>query len=187
MAAGDEGALGPLYDRYGKLVYSLALHIVRDVTTAEDVTQEAFVRLWRSAASFESARGQVRAWLLRITHNLCLNELRRQRSRPVVAHTFEGPADDAALPDTDVNADPAAVAWQRDRRTVIREAMRQLPEAQRVALELAFFGGLTQAEVAAATGDPLGTIKSRIRVGMQRLRELLVAAGIDEHAIDGAE
>lgn len=184
LTAGDEAAIEPLYDRYGKLVYSLALHVVRDGPTAEELTQEAFVRLWRSAASFEPGRGVVRAWLLRIAHNLALNELRRRRSRPVVADTLESVADDATFVDTDAASDPAAVAVARDRGAIVRRALAQLPQAQRRAIELAYFGGLSQVEVAAATGDPLGTVKSRIRVGMSRLRDLLLAAGVDATLMD---
>ena len=182
LAAGDEAALGPLYDRYGKLVYSLALRVVRDPAAAEEVTQEVFVRLWRNAASFEPARGRAHAWLMRITHNLALNEVRRRQSRPVAAENYDW--ESAAVVDQATERDPAQAAWLRERAEAVRSAVAQLPAAQRQAIELAFFGGLSQAEVAAAVGDPLGTVKSRIRVGMQRLRELLVAEGIDAQSLE---
>lgn len=139
-----------------------------------------FVRLWRSAASFEPTKGRVSTWLLRIAHNLALNEVRRRQSRPVIAQDVEWEVESASLADTSAEGDPAATAWLRERATAVRDALAQLPTAQRKAIELAFFGGLSQAEVAAALGDPLGTVKSRIRVGMQRMRELLLAAGVDE-------
>lgn len=184
LAAGDEAALGPLYDRYGKLVYSLALRVVRDAAAAEEVTQEVFVRLWRNAASFEPARGRAHAWLMRITHNLALNEVRRRQSRPVAAEKYDWEAAGAAVVDQATERDPAQVAWLRERAVAVRKAIAQLPAPQRQAIELAFFGGLSQAEVAAAVGDPLGTVKSRIRVGMQRLRELLLAEGIDAQSLE---
>ena len=180
MAGGDDDALGQLYDRLGTAVYSVCLRIVRDGATAEELTQEVFVRLWRGAASFEPTRGRVRTWLLRIAHNLALNEVRRRQSRPVIASDVEWEVESAGLADSSREGDPALVAGLRERADVVHHALLQLPVPQRQAIELAFFGGLSQAEVAAALGDPLGTVKSRIRVGMQRLRELLVAAGIDE-------
>jgi RNA polymerase sigma-70 factor (ECF subfamily) len=188
LAGGDESALGRLYDRYGALAYSVALRVVGDQTTAEDVTQEAFIRLWRHAASFEPSRGHVRAWLLRITHNLALNELRRRQARPVTVAAREttgaaSPLADQCV-DDDPQANPATATWLRERSSAIGRALAQVPEMQRRAIELAFFGGLTQAEVAAATGDPLGTVKSRMRLGMQRLHELLVREGVDEHSLD---
>ena len=178
MAAGDEAALGQLYDRFGQAVYSLCLRIVHDGDAAEELTQEVFVRLWRSAASFDSARGRLSTWLLRIAHNLALNEVRRRQSRPVVANDAEWEAA-ATVADSNDSGDPATAVWMAERARVIRGALAELPEPQRKAIELAFFGGLSQAEVAAALSDPLGTVKSRIRVGMQRLREILAAAGID--------
>jgi RNA polymerase sigma-70 factor, ECF subfamily len=179
VASGDEEAVGLLYDRLGHSVYALCLRIVRDTGAAEEITQETFVRLWRSAASFDVERGRVSTWLLRIAHNLALNEIRRRQSRPVAAPETEWETTIATLADSSVTGDPPAVAALRERAEVVRRALAELPEPQRQALELAFFGGLSQAEVAAALGDPLGTVKSRIRIGMQHLRERLVAAGVD--------
>ncbi len=179
VAAGDQDALGLLYDRFGQAVYSLCLRIVHEGATAEELTQEVFVRLWRSAASFDAAKGRLSTWLLRIAHNLSLNEVRRRQSRPVTAPDLDWEAAAAALADPSVDADPAGSVWLRERATAVRGALAQLPAPQRKAIELAYFGGLSQPEVAAALGDPLGTVKSRIRAGMQRLRELLVAAGVD--------
>ncbi len=186
LAGGDETALEPLYEHYGKLVFSLALRIVHDSATAEEVTQEVFVRLWRSAASFAAERGSVQTWLLRITHNLALNEIRRRQSRPVAADHFDWTVEGTLLVDSRQDGDPALAAWLRERAASIQHALAQLPEAQRKAIALAFFGGLSQAEVAAALGEPLGTVKSRIRVGMQRLRDLLLADGIDAHSLEAS-
>ena len=179
VAGGDEDALSGLYDRFGQPVYALCLRIVHDGPTAEELTQEVFMRLWRSAASFDETRGKVSTWLLRIAHNLALNEVRRRQSRPVVAPDADWERASADLADPSVEGDPAPAAWMRERAQTIRRALAELPAPQRQAIELAFYGGLSQAEIAAALGDPLGTVKSRIRIGMQRLRELLVAAGVD--------
>lgn len=180
VANGDTNALAQLYDRYSQAIYSLCLRIVRDRPAAEELTQEVFVRLWRSAASFEPGKGRVSTWVLRIAHNLALNEIRRRQSRPAIAPDIDWEVESAWLSDPSTEGDPAMSAWLQERAETIRQAMTQLPQAQRQAIELAFFGGLSQAEIAAALGDPLGTVKSRIRTGMQRLRDLLVAAGIDE-------
>ncbi len=180
VADEDESALGQLYDHYHRAIYSLCLRVVHDAPAAEEVTQEVFVRLWRSAASFEPGRGRVSTWLLRIAHNLALNEVRRRQSRPVVAPDADWELEGANLADPQQDNDPELALWLRERAQVIRRALEQLPTPQRQAIELAFFGGLSQAEIASALGDPLGTVKSRIRVGMQRLRALLLAAGLDE-------
>ena len=178
VADGDAAALETLYDRYGQPVYSLALRIVRDPETAEELTQEVFVRLWRYAATFDPARGRFPGWLLGIAHNLSLNEVRRWQSRPQKAD-LPGDDDERAYDPVDESADSAEAAWLNIRREAIVGAMKQLPEAQQRAIELAFFGGYTHLEIANMLGDPLGTIKSRIRIGMQRLKQLLLAQGIE--------
>lgn len=178
VAGGDSSALEKLYDRYGQAVYSLALRIVRDPGTAEELTQEVFLRLWRYAGTYEPARGRFSGWLLGITHNLALNEVRRWQSRPQKADL--GTDDDEREYElVDESADSAEAAWLNIRREAIVRALGQLPAPQRRAIELAFFGGLTHLEIANLLGDPLGTIKSRIRIGMQRLKQLLLAQGIE--------
>lgn len=179
VAEGDVEALGALYDRYQRAVFALCARVTRDQGSAEEVTQEVFVRLWRGAASFEPARGRVSAWLLRIAHNLALNEVRRRQSRPVVAYDADWGLASASVADGDTEGDPAMSLWLSERAVAIRQALEQLPAPQRQAITMAFFDGLTQAEIAAATGDPLGTVKSRIRIGMLRLRDLLLANGVD--------
>lgn len=179
IAEGEEEALGLLYDRLGSAVYSLCLRIVHDPGAAEELTQETFVRLWRSAASFSEERGRVSSWLLRIAHNLALNEIRRRQSRPIAAPADEWDAVVAAAADPSGEGDPVVATGMRERAEAVRRALAELPPPQRQAIELAFFGGLSQAEVAAALGDPLGTVKSRIRIGMQHLRERLLAADVD--------
>src|SRR5579859_7672917 len=137
VSGGDEDALGQLYDRFGQAVYSLCLRIVHDGATAEELTQEVFVRLWRSAASFDAARGRVSTWLLRIAHNLALNEVRRRQSRPVTAPEVEWEVESALLADPSPDGDPATAAWLRERAETIRRALAQLPAPQRRAIELA--------------------------------------------------
>jgi RNA polymerase sigma-70 factor (ECF subfamily) len=178
VARGDTSALEKLYDRYGQPVYSLTLRIVRDPQTAEELTQEVFVRLWRYADTYEPARGRFSGWLLGIAHNLALNEVRRWQSRPQKAD-LASDDNEREYELVDESADAAEAAWINIRRQAIVDALKQLPEAQRQAIELAFFGGFTHLEIANLLGDPLGTIKSRIRIGMQRLKQLLLAQGIE--------
>lgn len=178
VAGGDALALEQLYDRYGQAVYSLALRIARDPETAEELTQEVFVRLWRFAGTFEPARGRFSGWLLGITHNLSLNEVRRWQSRPQKAALSDND-DERSYDPVDESSDSAEAAWQNIRRQAIVDALKQLPDSQRRAIELAFFGGFTHLEIATMLGEPLGTIKSRIRIGMQRLKQLLLAQGIE--------
>jgi RNA polymerase sigma-70 factor (ECF subfamily) len=195
MAAGNMDALQRLYNRYAGGVLALARRIVGDGETAEEVTQEAFVRLWRYAPQFRADRGRVSTWLLRITRNLALNELRRRRSRPQVADVAlasgepdsgdeeRGVAERRLIDVADDRANPEAMVLSQWQREAVLRALSQLPLVQREAIELAFFQGLTQVEIAATLGDPLGTVKSRIRLGMQRLKALLLEQGLGE--IDG--
>lgn len=191
VSAGNMDALQRLYDRYAGIVLALARRIVGDGETAEEVTQEAFVRLWRYAPQFRAERGRLSTWLLSITHNLALNELRRRRSRPQMADVTLAGASDQEHNDggrdeegrrvidlADTQADPEQILLDQWQREAILRALSQLPPVQREAIGLAFFKGLTQAEIAATLGDPLGTVKSRIRLGMQRLKTLLTDQGL---------
>jgi RNA polymerase sigma-70 factor, ECF subfamily len=183
MQAGDEEALGAIYDRYGQTVFSLALHILHDAAAAEEITQEAFLRLWQHASTFDAGRGTLRTWLLRIAHNLALNEVRRRQSRPQSANGDEIQSVVMQLPDRDPTGDPVLAATMRERAAIVQQCMAELPNAQRQAIALAFYDGLSQSEIAERLGEPLGTVKARIRRGMQRLRELLAAAGLDESSV----
>jgi RNA polymerase sigma-70 factor (ECF subfamily) len=157
VVLGDHAALGALYDRYAALAHGLALRIVRDAAEAQDVVQEVFVQVWRQAARYDPARGNPEAWVCTIARSRALDRVRRRAARreepqrSVVSST--APAPDDAL--------------------AVRSALRALSEEQRQALELAYFEGLTQSEIAHRLGEPLGTVKSRIRAGMMRLRETL--------------
>jgi RNA polymerase sigma-70 factor, ECF subfamily len=174
IAAGDEQALGEVYDRHGGMAYSLACAIVRDAADAEEVVADAFAQLWRTAGSFEVGRGSVAAWLATITRSRALDRL---RSRKRGARTLErAAADDAeglALPVSVPQEPPDQQAEQHETRTLVRKCLAGLPELQRQAIELAYFSGLSQSEVATRLDEPLGTVKTRIRTGMQKLRQVL--------------
>ena len=164
VTAGRLGAFEVLYDRYRLIAYSIALRITADPTAAEDVVQDAFISAWQNAARYVEARGSVKTWLLAIVHHRAVDAIRRRRP------TTELPAQEAAptaaftLPDVW----PEVVA--RLDASTARAALATLSDGQRTALEMAYFGGLTQREIADRTATPLGTIKSRIRLGLLALR-----------------
>ena len=167
----DERALALLYARYADVVYGLAFRIVRQAEVAEEVTQETFLRVWRSAHTFQGEPSGFRSWLFRIARNLALDQLRRQAARPRTVTITPEPTDDRAPLDTlaDETCDVAAQATARCLRDQVRRALLTLPPEQRHVLELAYFGGLTHREIAAQTGQPLGTIKTRLRLGLHKL------------------
>lgn len=170
MRRGDEGGLAELYDRHGRFVYALAVRIVRDRGDAEDVTQEVFVQAWTHAERFDAGRGQVVAWLMNIARARAIDLLRRRRVRPQPA-TDGAPMETTDLtPGQDVQLD-----WSR-RAEAVQQAMASLPLLQRLAVELAFFEGLTHAEIAEQLQVPLGTIKTRVRQGLLKLRDSLAGA-----------
>jgi RNA polymerase sigma-70 factor, ECF subfamily len=173
VADGDSRALDALYDRYGRVVYGVALRILGEAEPAEDVVQETFWRVWRRARTFQSGRGRVTAWIFGIAHNLSVDELRRQRSRPQpVYDTDETPV----LRDReDGRMDVVADALENERGRLIDAALQQISDDQREAIELAYFGGLSQSEIAEQLQSPIGTIKTRIRLGLRKLRDLLLA------------
>jgi RNA polymerase sigma factor (sigma-70 family) len=174
IAAGDLRALEVLYDRYEKMAYSLALRITTETAAAEDVVQDAFLGAWRNAGLYVSGRGSVKTWLLSIVHHRAIDAIRRRR------RVSELPDDDAPpIGGTAPDVWPE-VAANLD-RTAVHAALGRLPEVQRVAIELAYFGGLTQTEIATRTSAPLGTVKSRMRLGLLALRRAL-AGEIDAGA-----
>jgi RNA polymerase sigma-70 factor (ECF subfamily) len=182
VAAGDSGALETLYDRYARVVYSSALRILGTAELAEEVVQEAFWRVWRRSGTFQSGRGQVSSWILGIAHNLAIDELRRQRARPRQVYDEE---DRPVLRDMeDSRIDVAGAALEEEQRRLISAALEQIPIEQREAIELAYFGGLSQSEIAARLQNPLGTVKTRIRLGLQKLRDILTAQGLQPLGLD---
>jgi len=171
LARGELGALDVLYEQYGAMAFSIAYRITGDRSAAEDVVQEAFLGAWRNAGRYVDARGSVRTWLLSIVHHRAIDAIRRRRP------TVELPETEATLPDTLTLPDVWADVELRLDRESVRGAMGSISEVQREAIELAYFGGLTQTEIAERTGVPLGTVKGRLRLGLQGMRAALMPFG----------
>jgi RNA polymerase sigma factor (sigma-70 family) len=167
VARGDDSALAELYDRFGGVAYGLAYRIVRDAVLTQDAVQEAFLAAWRTAVSFDPARGSASTWLLTLVHRRAVDLVRREDRRRGVS------IDDLPVPAGDATDETAEV---RERRRVVQAALAELPPEQRQALELAYYGGLTQSELAERLGVPLGTVKSRMFAALAKLRELLEEA-----------
>jgi RNA polymerase sigma-70 factor (ECF subfamily) len=176
-AQGEARALEVLYDRYSSVVFSFALRIVADRPLAEEILQEVFFRAWQQGSNFSAGRGSFITWLLSITHNLSIDEIRRRRRRPQKADSEEPEQILAAVADTGAGADVEDEVWLGALRESIGQALAQLPPAQRQAIEMAYFQGLTQREIAEALNEPLGTIKTRMRLGLQKLKEALGSDG----------
>jgi RNA polymerase sigma factor (sigma-70 family) len=170
VAQADEDALGELYDRFGKVAYGLAYKILQDAALAEDAVQEAFLQIWRGAGSYRPERAKASTWLLTFVHRRAVDLVRREQKRRTLPVVVEPQA-------SDPGADEAAVT--RSRREIVQDALRRLPPEQREPIELAYYGGLTQSELAERLDQPLGTIKSRMFSGLQRLRVLLAEAGYE--------
>jgi RNA polymerase sigma factor (sigma-70 family) len=164
VARGEEPALAELYDRVGGTAYGLAYRVLRDEALAEDAVQEAFLALWRTAGSFIPERAKASTWILTLVHRRAVDLVRREQRRR--AEPLEG-----APEPTDGSAEEAA--WLRLERERVQDALARLPDQQREAIELAYYGGYTQSELAERLGQPIGTIKSRMFSGLSRLRELL--------------
>jgi len=170
-ADGDARALEVLYDRYSRVVFSFGLRIVGDPQLAEELLQEVFFRAWQQGGSFRSSKGSFITWLLSITHNMAIDEVRKRRRRPQKADSEDPETVLAGVPDS--GPDVEDEVWLGALRDTIEGAMASLPSAQRQAIEMAYFRGLTQREIAEQLGEPLGTIKTRMRLGMQKLRDQL--------------
>jgi RNA polymerase sigma-70 factor (ECF subfamily) len=166
-ADGDQGAIAVLYDRYKGLMYGLATRITGDQALAQDVIQDAFVGIWKNAARFSSERASARTWIMSITHHRAVDAVRRRRPTTELPDAELPPPVQLTVPDVwgDVT--------QRLDGDAIRAALETLSDVQREAIELAYFGGLTQQEIAIRTGAPLGTVKSRVRLGLLQLRAAL--------------
>jgi len=166
IQAGQSGALAELYDRYTPLLYPLALRILRSPADAEDALQDAWIQVWKRAANYDSRRGPVAAWLLTMIRTRALNRYRSKASRDRAESRVE--VDPLATPD-----EPTDSAIQSQLGTRVRRALGELTPQQRQVLEIAYFGGLSQTEIADRLQTPLGTVKSWTRQGLTRLRELL--------------
>jgi RNA polymerase sigma-70 factor, ECF subfamily len=182
MAAGEERALGELYDRHGATAYSLALAIAGEPADAEEVVADAFGQAWRTAGQFDSARGTVAAWLATITRTRALDLVRaRGRRGRAMTRAAGSSSDGFASPIAAAGEAPDRGVERQDARRLVQRSLADLPEPQRRVIELAYFGGLTQTEIAAELKEPLGTVKTRMRAGLERLRgslaPLLVRGG----------
>lgn len=158
----DEGAFGAIYDRYSRVVYSVALRVVRDAGIAEDILHDIFLSLWRSPQQFDGARGKLAPWLAVIARNRAIDWIRKQH-----------PQEDLSEVQLMADEDLASEVERKSAMERVRAALNALPEKQRVALEMAFFEGLTHADIAAQAGEPLGTIKTRIRSALLSVRRAL--------------
>ena len=163
-ARGEDVALGALYDRFGRAAFGLAFRVLRDRALAEDAVQEAFLAVWRSAGRYVPEQAKASTWILTFVHRRAVDIVRRENRRRTE------PFDDAPQP---VGEETHDVAWLRFERERVQQALRELPDQQREALELAYYGGFTQSELADRLGEPLGTIKSRMFAGLRGLRERL--------------
>jgi RNA polymerase sigma-70 factor (ECF subfamily) len=164
IRAGDEGAMATLYDRYSSIVYAVSLRVLADTGAAEDVLQEVFMQLWRNPGVFDSSRGNLGAWLAVIARNRAIDTLRKRRPETDIADVV-----------VSVEPDMAGEAERSRAMAKVRGTLSGMPAAQRSALEMAYFEGLTHTEIAAKTGEPLGTIKTRIRAGLMALRKAFEA------------
>jgi RNA polymerase sigma-70 factor (ECF subfamily) len=162
VRAGDQNAMGALYDRYSPLVYAVGLRVLADTGAAEDVLQEVFMQLWRNPTRFDASRGSLGAWLAVIARNRAIDALRKRR--------YESDIEDVIV---SVEPDLASEADRSRAAKNVRDVLNGMHPAQRHALEMAFFEGLTHTEIAAKIGEPLGTIKTRIRAGLLALRKAL--------------
>lgn len=160
IRTGDESAMATLYDRYSSIVYAVALRVLTDTGAAEDVLQEVFMQLWRNPSSFDANRGSLGAWLSVITRNRAIDLLRKRRS--------ESDIEDVIV---SVEPDLASEAERARALQKVRGVLGSMPPAQKSALEMAFFEGLSHTEIANKTGEPLGTIKTRIRSGLLTIRK----------------
>jgi len=161
IRAGDQNAMAALYDRYSSIVYSVALRVLGDTGAAEDVQQDVFMQLWRNPGAFDASRGNLGAWLAVIARNRAIDALRKRKPEDDVEDVVL-----SVVPDMAAEADRSRIAVK------VREALAAMPAAQRAALEMAYYEGLTHTEIAAKTGEPLGTIKTRIRAGLIALRKV---------------
>jgi RNA polymerase sigma factor (sigma-70 family) len=164
VARGDDGALAELYDRFGAVAYGLAVRVVRDTALAEDAVQDAFLTAWRTASRFVAERAKARTWILTLVHRRAVDLVRREQTRRTEP-LKEQPEPGGRTAEEE--------AWLRLERSRVQEALKRLPDQQREAIELAYYGGFTQSQLADRLGEPLGTVKSRMFTGLTRLRQLL--------------
>jgi len=173
MQTGDERALGAFYDRWFPVVNCLVTRILKTPAEVEDIVEETFWQVWRQAARFDAERGSVQTWLLTIARSRALDRLRvarRRREEPIEKDSIDDTASGAESIDARAPNDPLLDVELAERRRIVRAALSELPPEQREALELGYFSGLSQSEIAERTGQPLGTVKTRMRLAIQKLR-----------------
>jgi RNA polymerase sigma-70 factor (ECF subfamily) len=168
IVRGENWALSEIHDRYIRLVFSLALKTLNDQASAEEIVQQVFTEVWRQARHYRLERGKFSAWVSTITRHLCIDELRRRRVRPMTEPGYWESLDRLAG-----NDDPAQDVQDTFEQARIRKALQQIPTQERIVIELAFWGGMTHREIALHSHSPLGTVKTRLRLGIRRLKLLL--------------
>src|SRR4051812_29335023 len=168
---GDAGAFAGLYDRHSRAAYSLAYRMMGERQAAEDLVQEVFLQVWRAAGSYRSERGSVRTWILSIAHHRGIDQLRSSASRRRTQEKVERSP-------TSQPGEPFAETWRNLQREQVREALRGLPPKQLKVLELAYYSGYTHQEIAELLDLPLGTVKGRMRLGLQKIREYFSSRGM---------
>lgn len=171
IAGGEQAAMAELYERFSRPLYSTALHILKDASEAQDIVHDVFVALWEKASVFAVERGSAFSWAVTLTRNRSIDRLRSRRRRSELLE--QSTPSDLGYIETASGADPDDPVAQREHARLVREAVAKLPREQQDALQLAFFGGLTQQEIAQRLSEPLGTVKARIRRGLGKLREIL--------------
>lgn len=170
VVKGDQQAFSQLYDQSSVLLYSMALRILRDREQAAELLQEVYLEVWRKVARYDVGRGTPIAWLITLTRSRAIDRLRARASKPRTSESLEGPS---AAQVADRNPGPFEAQADEELRKLVVEALNSLPEAQQQAIELAYYEGLTHMEIAARLNQPLGTVKTRIKLGMSKLREAL--------------
>lgn len=177
IADGEMWAMESLYDRYNRVLYSLAYRMVADHQVAEDLLQDAFLSIWRRATSYSPQAGAAHSWLISILHHRAIDHLRGVRRR---ASVQEAPLEEIELDETRAFPDVWDAAWQSMKGSQVHAALKRIPVEQRLVIELAYFQGWTHSEIAEGIHIPLGTVKARMRLGMQHLKRILEQMGLDE-------
>jgi RNA polymerase sigma factor (sigma-70 family) len=177
IAGGAVWAMDSLYQRYSRILYSLAYRMVADHQVAEDLLQEAFLAVWRHATTYSPQTGTARSWLISILHHRAIDYLRRIRRRSTIQ---EAPLEELELNESVAHPDAWDAPWQSVKSSHVRAALMKIPPEQRLVIELAYFQGWTHSEIAEGTQIPLGTIKARMRLGLLHLKQVLIQMGIDE-------
>lgn len=177
IAGGAVWAMDVLYQRYHRILYSLAYRMVADHQIAEDLLQESFLAIWRRSTSYSPSSGAARSWLISILHHRAIDHLRRVRRHSSIV---EAPLEELELDETTAFPDVWGEAWRSITSSQVRAALMQIPTEQRMVIELAYFQGWTHTEIAEGTQTPLGTVKARMRLGLNHLKRALEEMGIDE-------